>query len=64
MLIFTRHDKLDSVFAGFILFAMIIDSLVWTLPRKKNYGSYITDCKIEKIDIEHAKEWCELKLSG
>ena len=26
--IFTRYDKLDIVFAGFILFAMIIDSLV------------------------------------
>ena len=26
--IFTRYDKLDVVFAGFILFAMIIDSLV------------------------------------
>ena len=31
--IFTRYDKLDIVFAGFILFAMIIDSLVWTLPN-------------------------------
>ena len=30
--IFTRYDKLDIVFAGFIIFAMIIDSLVWTLP--------------------------------
>ena len=26
--IFTHYDKLDSVFADFILFAMIIDSLV------------------------------------
>lgn len=26
--IFTRYDKLDAVFAGFILFAMIIDSIV------------------------------------
>lgn len=26
--IFTRYDKLDIVFAGFILFAMIIDSFV------------------------------------
>lgn len=26
--IFTRYDKLDIVFAGFILLAMIIDSLV------------------------------------
>lgn len=26
--IFTRYDKLDIVFAGFILFAMIIDTLV------------------------------------
>ncbi len=26
--IFTRYDKLDVVFAGFILFAMIIDALV------------------------------------
>ena len=26
--IFTRYDKLDIVFAGFIIFAMIIDSLV------------------------------------
>ena len=26
--IFTRYDKLDIVFAGFILFAMIIDALV------------------------------------
>ena len=26
--IFTRYDKLDIVFAGFILFAMIFDSLV------------------------------------
>ena len=28
--IFTRYDKLDTVFAGFILFAMIVDALVWT----------------------------------
>ncbi len=28
--IFTRYDKLDIVFAGFILFAMIFDSLVGT----------------------------------
>ena len=28
--VFTRYDKLDIVFAGFILFAMIIDVLVWT----------------------------------
>ena len=27
--VFTRYDKLDIVFAGFILFAMIFDSLVW-----------------------------------
>lgn len=26
--VFTRYDKLDIVFAGFILFAMIIDSIV------------------------------------
>ena len=26
--VFTRYDKLDVIFAGFILFAMIIDSLV------------------------------------
>ena len=26
--IFTRYDKLDSIFDGFILFAMILDSLV------------------------------------
>ena len=26
--VFTRYDKLDIVFAGFILFAMIIDALV------------------------------------
>ena len=26
--VFTRYDKLDIVFAGFILFAMIIDTLV------------------------------------
>ena len=26
--IFTRYDKLDVVFAGFILFTMIVDSLV------------------------------------
>ncbi|MBR3015871.1 MAG: transposase, partial [Clostridia bacterium] len=26
--IFTRYDKLDILFAGFILFAMIIDALV------------------------------------
>lgn len=28
--VFTRYDKLDIVFAGFILFAMIFDSLVRT----------------------------------
>lgn len=33
--IFTRYDKLDIVFAGFILFAMIFDSLVGTDSRKK-----------------------------
>ncbi len=26
--IFTRYDKLDVMFAGFILFAIIVDSLV------------------------------------
>jgi len=26
--IFTRYDKLDSVFSGFIFFAMIIDTLI------------------------------------
>lgn len=26
--VFTRYDKLDFVFAGFILFAMIVDALV------------------------------------
>lgn len=26
--VFTRYDKLDVVFAGFILFSMIIDALV------------------------------------
>ena len=26
--IFTRYDKLDIIFAGFILFAMIIDTIV------------------------------------
>lgn len=26
--IFTRYDKLDIIFAGFILFAMVIDSIV------------------------------------
>ena len=26
--VFTRYDKLDIVFAGFILFAMIVDTLV------------------------------------
>ena len=26
--VFTRYEKLDIVFAGFILFAMIIDALV------------------------------------
>ena len=32
--IFTRYDKLDIVFAGFILFAMIFDSLVGTGSRR------------------------------
>jgi len=26
--VFTRYDKLDIMFAGFILFAMIVDSIV------------------------------------
>ena len=26
--VFTRYDKLDIIFAGFILFAMIVDALV------------------------------------
>ena len=26
--VFTRYDKLDMIFAGFILFAMIVDSIV------------------------------------
>ena len=26
--VFTRYDKLDIVFSGFILFAMIVDALV------------------------------------
>jgi len=26
--VFTRYDKLDIIFAGFILFAMIVDSIV------------------------------------
>ena len=29
--VFTRYDKLDIIFAGFILFVMIIDSIVWTV---------------------------------
>ena len=28
--IFTRYDKLDMVYSGFVLFVMIIDSIVWT----------------------------------
>ena len=32
--VFTRYDKLDIVFAGFILFAMIFDSLVGTGSRR------------------------------
>ena len=32
-------------------FFLLIDGI-----RKKNCGSYITDCKIEKIDVEQAKE--------
>ena len=35
--IFTRYDKLDIVFAGFILFAMIFDSLVGT-DSNMNYN--------------------------
>ena len=33
--VFTRYDKLDIVFAGFILSAMIFDSLVGTGSKKK-----------------------------
>lgn len=32
--VFTRYDKLDIMFAGFILFAMIVDSIVWTSSNK------------------------------
>ena len=32
--VFTRYDKLDIIFAGFILFAMIFDSLVGTGSRR------------------------------
>ena len=35
--IFTRYDKLDIAFAGFILFAMIFDSLVGT-DSNMNYN--------------------------
>ena len=41
--VFTRYDKLDIVFAGFILFAMIFDSLVGTdskSSRRKGYCYY------------------------
>lgn len=32
--IFTRYDKLDVIFSGFIFFAMIIDAiLVWTYSK-------------------------------
>ena len=31
--IFTRYDKLDMVYAGIVLFVMIIDSVVLTRPR-------------------------------
>ena len=37
--VFTRYDKLDIVFAGFILFAMIFDSLVRTDSRIHVYLS-------------------------
>ena len=35
--VFTRYDKLDIVFAGFILFAMIVDTLVWTGSNTYSY---------------------------
>ena len=41
--VFTRYDKLDIIFAGFILFAMIFDSLVGTdskSSRRKGYCYY------------------------
>lgn len=41
--VFTRYDKLDIVFAGFILFAMIFDFLVGTdskSSRRKGYCYY------------------------
>ena len=37
--IFTRYDKLDTIFAGVILYVMIIDSLVWTLPSCRKFYS-------------------------
>ena len=40
-------------------FFLLIDGI-----RKKNYGNYTTTYKIEKIDMEQAKEWCKLNLSG
>ena len=40
-------------------FFLLIDGV----PEKSS-GYYITTCKIEKINLEHAKEWCELNLSG
>ena len=36
--IFARYDKLDIIFEGFILFAIVIDSLVWTYSNFKWYG--------------------------
>lgn len=43
--------------------------LKWMVEGSKkcidnDFKLHITTCKIEKINLEHAKEWCELNLSG
>ena len=47
--IFTRYDKLDIVFAGFILFAMIVDVL---------------ECVSKSIPTRIMQEVCEYRLNG
>ena len=57
--IFTRYDKLDVLFAGVILFAMIVDSLVWTWSNSRSLVPTLgTQRKSRrKILVDRKKNW-------
>ena len=59
--IFTRYDKLDLIFFTFVYFALIIDALMWTLP--KTVGKYGSLRRTYLKERRH-ELWRELAGSG